>query len=170
MPDGDGFWLLEHIATLVHPPVVLLMSGHADAEIAMRALDRGAYDYVPKPFRPEGGYFSGWKALEQVELSKELERLRDEQRGQFQPVSGIITRSSLMQDVLGMVKRVAAFKTTVLITGESGTGKELVARSLHAQSERASNAFVAVNCGAIPEHLLESELFGHKKGGALLTP
>ena len=164
MPAGDGFWLLEQIATLSSPPVVLLMSGHADAEVAMRALDRGAYDYVPKPFRPEEVIFRVRRALEQMELSQELERLRQAQRGQLQPISGMITRSTLMQDILGVVKRVAAFKTTVLITGESGTGKELIARSLHAQSERASSAFVAVNCGAIPEHLLESELFGHKKG------
>ena len=122
------------------------MSGHADAEVAMRALDRGAYDYVPKPFRPEEVIFRVRRALEQMELSQELERLRQAQRGQLQPISGMITRSTLMQDILGVVKRVAAFKTTVLITGESGTGKELIARSLHAQSERASSAFVAVNC------------------------
>jgi two-component system response regulator AtoC len=164
MPDGDGFWLLEQIATLPRPPIALIMSGHADAEVAIRALDQGAYDYVPKPFRPEEVIFRIRRALERVEMAQELERLRLE-RKQFEVVdSGIITRSKLMQDLLGIVKRVAPFKTTVLITGESGTGKELVARALHDNGDRSDRAFVAVNCGAIPEHLLESELFGHKKG------
>jgi two-component system, NtrC family, response regulator AtoC len=164
MPDGDGFWLLEQIATLARPPIALIMSGHADAEVAIRALDQGAYDYVPKPFRPEEVIFRIRRALERVEMSQELERLRLERKQVDIAASGIITRSKIMHDLLGIVKRVAPFKTTVLITGESGTGKELVARALHDNGDRAHRAFVAVNCGAIPEHLLESELFGHKKG------
>lgn len=164
MPDGDGFWLLQQLATMARPPIALIMSGHADAEIAMRALDQGAYDYVPKPFRPEEVIFRIRRALERVEMALELERLRLERKSLEVSDSGIITRSKVMRDLLSIVKRVAPFKTTVLITGESGTGKELVARALHEHGERASRAFVAVNCGAIPEHLLESELFGHKKG------
>ena len=97
-------------------------------------------------------------------MSQELERLKLERKHVDIADSGIITRSKIMQDLLGVVKRVAPFKTTVLITGESGTGKELVARALHDNGDRALRTFVAVNCGAIPEHLLESELFGHKKG------
>ena len=163
MPDGDGFWLLEKLSTLAHPPIALIMSGHADAETALRALEHGAFDYVPKPFRPEEVIFRVRRALERVQMAAELERLRREHTKNGDRL-GLVTRSKAMLSIIDLVGRVAPFKTTVLITGESGTGKELIARALHDRSDRAESPFVAVNCGAIPEHLLESELFGHKKG------
>ena len=163
MPNGDGFWLLERLSTLAKPPISLIMSGHADADTALRALECGAFDYVAKPFRPEEVIFRVRRAIERAQMAAELKRLRGEHASggvQF----GLVTRAKVMLDTLDLVRRVAPFKTTVLITGESGTGKELVARALHEKGERAQAPFIAVNCGAIPEHLLESELFGHKKG------
>lgn len=163
MPNGDGFWLLEKLSTLSKPPIALIMSGHADADTALRALEHGAFDYVAKPFRPEEVIFRVRRALERVQMAAELERLRRENASSGGGV-GMVTRSKAVLDVLDLVKRVAPFKTTVLITGESGTGKELIARAVHEHGDRTSAPFIAVNCGAIPEHLLESELFGHKKG------
>ena len=163
MPNGDGFWLLNQLSALSDMPVVVLMSAHADVDTALSALSRGAYDYLAKPFRPEELLFRIRRALNQHVLNAELARLR-RQVANSHARHGMISQSELMLKVFDMIERVAPLKTTVMITGESGTGKELIARALHESSDRVEHPFVAVNCGAIPEHLLESELFGHRRG------
>lgn len=163
MPDGDGFWLLNQLSALNDMPVVVLMSAHADVDTALSALSRGAYDYLAKPFRPEELLFRIRRALNQHALNAELVRLRRELSNSHVR-HGMISQSELMLKVFDMIERVAPLKTTVMVTGESGTGKELIARALHESSDRVEYPFVAVNCGAIPEHLLESELFGHRRG------
>jgi two-component system response regulator AtoC len=123
----------------------------------------GAYDYVQKPFKPDEVVLTLRKAEEREALRRENRALKEEIRKEYK-FEDILAKSSNMQDVFRTIAKVADYKTTVLITGESGVGKELVARALHRRSHRSGAPFVAVNCGAIPENLLESELFGHKKG------
>jgi two-component system response regulator AtoC len=140
------------------------MSAHADVETALKAVELGAVDYLPKPARTDEVVFRLRRALELSRLRTEDADLRsqlDDGAGGF---GGIVAGSDAMQRVFGTIRKVAHFKTTVLIQGESGTGKELVARALHDQSGRRTKPFVAVNCGAIPEQLLETELFGHVRG------
>src|SRR5205085_5979436 len=131
--------------------------------LALEAMKAGAYDYLGKPFRPDEVLLVLRKAEERERLRAENRRLRREieaSRG----AGTIVAESAAMKEVLRLAQKVAPAKTTVLITGESGTGKELVARALHELSPRAERPFVAVNCAAIPETLLESEIFGHEKG------
>jgi two-component system response regulator AtoC len=123
----------------------------------------GAYDYVSKPFKPDEIVLALRKAEERESLRRENRALREQMQKDAQ-FSSIIAKSREMTDIFRTITKIADFKTTVLITGESGTGKELVARAIHDRSQRKPSPFVAINCGAIPENLLESELFGHKKG------
>jgi two-component system response regulator PilR (NtrC family) len=126
-------------------------------------MKQGAYDYITKPFRNEEIRLIVKNALERRELRQENQALKEE-LGRRYSFEGLVGKSKAMQDVIALIRKVAASPAKVLITGESGTGKELVARAIHYQSERREQPFVAVNCGAIPENLLESELFGHEKG------
>jgi two-component system response regulator AtoC len=136
--------------------------------VAIEAMKRGAYDYISKPFRPDEVLLVLKKAEERERLFREnvslkqalAERRREDPKG----IAGVIAGAPRMQELLRTTRKIAEYKTTVLVTGESGTGKELIARAIHDLSPRANEAFVAVNCGAIPESLIESELFGHKKG------
>jgi DNA-binding NtrC family response regulator len=163
MPGIDGLELLPQLARRLPGATLILMSAHGGPELAIEAMQRGAYDYLAKPFTPS-------EALLTIRKARERERLRRENallRRDVQRVVGerpVVAASEAMIEVLELVERAAEFKSTVLLTGESGTGKEVLARVIHAQSPRRNDAFVAVNCAAIPENLLESELFGHARG------
>ncbi|WP_342375748.1 sigma-54 dependent transcriptional regulator [Myxococcus stipitatus] len=163
MPRKDGLTLLRE-AREAHPELtVVVMSAYGSQEQALEAVSAGAYDYVQKPFKPEEIVFALRKAEERERLLRENRRLK---LGGVPvvPQGHILGESASLQAVLRQVARLAPVDTTVLISGESGTGKELIARELHTRSPRAPLPFVAVNCGAIPGGLLESELFGHAKG------
>jgi two-component system response regulator AtoC len=142
---------------------VIVMSAFGSLDVAIEAMKRGAYDYIAKPFKPDEVVLVLRKAEERQRLSRENLRLRGELAGRFEPKL-LLGESPALGEVRRQIARIAPVKTTVLITGESGTGKELVARAIHELSPRASMPFVAVNCGAIPAELIESELFGHAKG------
>ncbi len=163
MPGLDGLELLPQLARRLPGATIILMSAYGTADLAIEAMKRGAYDYLSKPFQPSEVLLILRKARERerMRLANQLLR-RDVQR-----VVGerpIVAASPVMIDLLEVMERAAAYKSTVLLIGESGTGKEVLARAIHAQSPRRNEAFVAINCGAIPETLLESELFGHSKG------
>jgi two-component system response regulator AtoC len=168
MPKMDGIKLSQEIAARDLPTTVVVMSAYGTVETAVEAMRAGAYDYIMKPFRSDEVILTLRKAEEREQLRRENRELR--RRVSTQSVEpplefeGLMARSAAMQRVFKTVAKVADVKSTVMLAGESGTGKELVARALHARSGRAARPFVAVNCGAIPETLLESELFGYKRG------
>ncbi|HEX6839505.1 MAG TPA: sigma-54 dependent transcriptional regulator [Polyangia bacterium] len=168
MPKLGGLELVDEIKKRALPTTVILMSAFGSVDVAIEAMKRGAYDYVSKPFRPDEVVLVLKKAEERERLSRENAALKQQlaraEKGDARGAPSMIARGPKMQEIFRTIKKIAEYKTTVLITGESGTGKELVARALHDQSPRGGGPFVAVNCGAIPESLLESELFGHKKG------
>ncbi len=163
MPGGDGIALTRAIGERQPGATVIVMSAYGSHDAAIEAMKAGAYDFLPKPFKPDDVLLCLRKAEERERLTRENRRLRTELRGTF-PADAMVGASEPMQAVLRQVAKVAPQKTTVLIHGESGTGKELVARALHERSPRAAMPFVAVNCGAIPGELLETELFGHARG------
>ncbi len=163
MPDGNGLDLLRELKESGSPSSVILMTAYTSTKSAIEAMKLGAYDYVPKPFDIEELKVVLHRALEKNRLYEENTYLRREltQRYAF---SNIIGRSPRMQAIFSLVERVARTSSTVLISGESGTGKELIARAIHYTSPRATHRFLSINCGAMPENLLESELFGHERG------
>ena len=163
MPGMDGLALLREIQGARPDLTVIVMSAYGSQDAAIEAMKAGAYDYVSKPFKRDEVVLVLRKAEERERLLGENRRLRTELAGEYPP-SGLVGPSAAMQEVLRQIRKVAPQKTTVLVLGESGTGKELVARAIHEQSPRASFPFVAVNCGAIPRELIESELFGHVRG------
>lgn len=161
MPDGTGFDVLAAAKSRSAATQVILITAHSTVDNALEAMKGGAYDFVTKPFEPRELALLVNKALEKHVLTVENERLR----AQVQPKSNdVIGRSVAMQRVMDLVERIAPTKATVLITGESGTGKEQIARAIHDRSDRAQGPFLVLNCGALPENLMESELFGHEKG------
>ena len=168
MPQHDGRWLLEQAKDL--RVAFVMMSAYVDQDVAVECLKLGARDYISKPFKPDEVTHKLKMALDMLELQSAqtvLERENQRLRGELQlPVNagGIIFASQKIREVMGLVAKVASYKSTVLLLGESGTGKELVAKLVHERSPRAEGPFVAINCGAIPEQLLESELFGYVKG------
>ncbi len=163
LPDGDGIDLMTHLKGM-HPDCqVIILTGHGTIESAIRATQKGAFHFITKPFNMEELMSLVDKALAHKKLQQENQQLRTELHKKYQ-FEHIIGKSEGIQNVLSMIERVADSDSTVLVTGESGTGKELVARAVHYNSPRADQAFVAINCGAIPAELLESELFGHVKG------
>ena len=165
-PDPDstseGFALLEQILAVAPDTKVIVLTGQNDRANALRAIDMGAYDFFAKPFEPELLTLTIDRAFRLYDLQQENKRLQAMR--QPDAMSGIITRDPEMLRVCRVVEKVANTNATVLILGESGTGKELLARGLHESSTRRSQRFVAINCAAIPENLLESELFGYEKG------
>ncbi len=163
MPGKSGLDLLRGIREAQADALVVMITAFATTETAIAAMKEGAYDYLTKPFKVDEIKLVVQKALEKKLLTSENARLRLELRSERQQRQ-LVGNSARMQQVYEMVTRIAPTKTNVLIAGESGTGKELVARAIHAESDRASAPFVALNCAAIPENLLESELFGHVKG------
>ncbi len=163
MPRMDGLALLRQIHARAPELTVIVMSAYGSHDAAIEAMKAGAYDYLSKPFRPDEVVLVLRKAEERERLWRENRRLRAELAAEYRP-DHIVGSSEALAEVLRDVRKVAPQKTTVLVQGESGTGKELVARALHELSPRASFPFVAVNCGAIPAELLESELFGHVRG------
>jgi two-component system response regulator AtoC len=166
MPRMDGMAFLRSAADKLKDTSVIMMSAYGTVDTAIEAMKLGAYDYISKPFKTDEVLLTLRKADERERLKRENLMLRN----QIQRIeksynfSNIVAKSKGMQSVFDLIKKVADYKTTVLITGESGTGKELVARAIHFNGARHSGPLVSVNCGGIPETLLESELFGYKKG------
>ncbi len=163
MPRMDGLAFLREIKKTEIEATVIVMSAYGTADIAIEAMKLGAYDYISKPFKPDEIILTLRKAEEREQLRRENQLLRNEVAREYS-FENIVSKNENMQKIFDVIRKVSHYKSTVLITGESGTGKELVARALHYNSDRAQNPFIAVNCGAIPENLLESELFGHAKG------
>ena len=163
MPRLDGWGLLSALSERKNAPVVIMMSAYGEPETALKVMKNGAYDYISKPFTNEDVLLTLRKAEERERLRRDNVRLREEALKQFS-FENILAQSPKMLEVFAIIRKISEYKTTVLIMGESGTGKELIARALHFNSPRRDNPFVAVNCGAIPADLLESELFGHVKG------
>jgi two-component system, NtrC family, response regulator AtoC len=163
MPKMGGLDLLTTLKAKGNEATVIVMSAYGNMDLALEAMKAGAYDYVQKPFKPDEVVLALRKAEERELLRRENRALRDEIRKEHR-FEDILAKSQKMQDIFRTISKIAEYKTTVLVAGESGVGKELVARAIHHRSSRRGGPFVAVNCGAIPENLLESELFGHKKG------
>lgn len=163
MPGMDGLAFFREIKSKGHTLPVIIMSAYGTIDTAVEAIKEGAYDYISKPFRQDEILLTLKKAEERERLASENMRLRQEVEKTYS-FSNIIGKSEKIQDLFNAIKKVAGVRSTVILGGESGTGKELVAKAIHYNSDRKGEAFVAVNCGAIPENLIESELFGHVKG------
>jgi two-component system response regulator PilR (NtrC family) len=161
--ERDGLAVLEGAKSGANPPEVILVTAFASADTALAAMKLGAYDYLTKPFQVDEINAVIHRALEKKQLVEQNRALRERVAGRSR-LAQLLGKSRAMQRVFELITKVQSTKTSVLITGESGTGKELVARALHTEGTRGTAPFVAVNCGAIPEALMESELFGHKKG------
>ena len=166
MPKMNGMEFLKAARDKTGTGTVIMMSAYGSIDTAIEAMKLGAYDYISKPFKTDEVYLTLKKAEERESLKKENRILKE----RIEKIEGdykfhnMVTRSKAMQSLFQMADKAAQYKTTVLILGDSGTGKELFARGIHYSSDRAQKPLVPVNCGGIPENLLESELFGHKKG------
>jgi len=163
MPAMDGIELLENIKTLDPDLPVIMMTAHGTIDKAVEAMQKGAYSYILKPFDNERLTIYVKKAVSLFQVVKENRQLRETVASQYR-FGNFIGKSKPIRDVFEMIRKVAPSNATVLIEGESGTGKELVAKSIHFNSPRRDKSFIAVNCSALAESLLESELFGHEKG------
>ena len=163
MPRLDGISTLKKIKAISQETIVIMITAYASADTAIRAMKEGAYDYITKPFKVEEIKLIIKNALEKKNLQKENVLLKQVVRDRYH-FENILGQSSKMLDLYKLLEKVAPTKTNILITGESGTGKELVAKAIHYNSPRKEKPFVTLNCGAIPEALIESELFGHMKG------
>ncbi|MDH5669447.1 MAG: sigma-54 dependent transcriptional regulator [Nitrospira sp.] len=163
LPDIDGISIIDRLARLDAKIIPIMVTGFGTIETAVRAMKSGAYDFITKPFEPETVVVVVRKAVEMYRLRQENHLLRKAVREQYR-LEQLVGTSEPIRQVLDFVQKVADSDSTVMIQGESGTGKELVARMLHFNSTRKDRPLVPVNCGAIPENLLESELFGHEKG------
>ncbi|HMC23022.1 MAG TPA: sigma-54 dependent transcriptional regulator, partial [Thermoanaerobaculia bacterium] len=160
MPVLDGIEVLENLKQQKVPSPVIMVSGHGDIQTAVECTKRGAFDFLEKPLNRDKLLLSVRNAVRTQKLEEEVDELRERTEREYQ----LVGRTKGMQDLMDQIERAAPTKATVLIQGESGTGKELVAREIHRRSSRAGQTFVQVNCAAIPEELIESELFGHEKG------
>ncbi len=163
MPGMTGLEVLQRVKERCRDLPVIIITAHATVEMSIQALRRGAYDMLTKPFEPEELVFRVKNALQQAQLTEENRELRRELEEKLQ-FDNIIGSSGALRNVLDKVGKVAARDTSILITGESGTGKELIAQAVHVHSSRKDNKFIAINCGGLPESILESELFGYRKG------
>jgi len=160
LTDGDGLALLERLRASPAPPAVVMISGHANVEAAVRAVKLGAYDFLEKPLSLERVVLTAQKAIEHRDLRVEVARLREQESSE----TTLVGESPAMRKLREEIATVAPTDARVLVSGENGTGKELVARAIHRQSARSRSPLVEVNCAAIPEELIESELFGHVRG------
>ncbi len=163
MPRMDGLAFLKHAATQGFDAAIIMMSAYGTIDTAVEAMKLGAADYISKPFKPDEILLKLGQIEERNRLREENIRLRDAVQETFS-FQNIVAKSDSMREIFDTIRKVADYKTTVLITGESGTGKELIARAIHFNGARKHKPIVAVNCGGLPENLLESELFGHVKG------
>lgn len=163
MPQESGLDFLRELKTKGNEAAVIMITAYGSEKVAVEAMKSGAYDYLPKPFEVDELRLVVAKALEHLDLAEENQRLKRQlvSEGQF---GAMIGSSRSMRELFELADRVAQAEVTVLIEGESGTGKELLAREIHHRSNRGSKSFVALNCAALPEHLIESELFGYEKG------
>jgi two-component system response regulator AtoC len=163
MPRMDGREFLKNFQGTRNPAIIITMSAYGTLDLAIETMQLGAYDYISKPFKPAEIILTLKKAEERERLQRENLLLRQEVQRKYN-FQNLIGKSAHMMHVCEMIKKISQHTSPVLITGESGTGKELVAKAIHYNGARSPRPFLAVNCGAIPENLLESELFGHKKG------
>jgi two-component system response regulator GlrR len=163
LSDRDGIALMEEVHGVNPDLPAIILTAHGTIESAVEAMRKGAYSYLTKPFEPQDLLLQIERALDHRRLNSEIKRLKGllEETNNF---GNIIARSSRMRSVLDVVTRIAKLDSTVYIHGESGTGKELIAKAIHLASARSEEAFIPLNCAALPETLLESELFGHEKG------
>ena len=163
MPGMDGIELLEKVKAEYPETVIIIITAYGSIESAVKAMKMGAGDYLLKPFKPEHLSLVMERITQQRKLASEYQYLRD-RLDKMTRFDNIIGQSPPMEEMFQLIPEVARSDAVVLITGETGTGKELVAKAIHAKSKRAQHPFIAINCGAMPETLLESELFGHQKG------
>ena len=164
LPDGDGIQLLQEFREIDRELVFIIVTAYGEIETAVEAVKAGAYDFVEKPVDFDSLLLTIEKALETRKLRRQVAALREQHRWRFASID-LVGRSHAMQRIVETVGKVAEAETAaVLLTGESGTGKDLVARVIHAQSPRADQPFLEINCSALPENLVESELFGHERG------
>ena len=163
MPGMNGMEVLQAIKAKQHDIPVIMITAYATVEMSIQALRKGAYDMLTKPFEPDELVYRVKNALQQRQLLEENRELRAELEDKFR-FDNIIGACEGLKSVLDRVGKVAVRDTSILVTGESGTGKELIAQAIHYNSPRRERRFVAINCGALPENVLESELFGYKKG------
>ena len=163
MPGADGLSLIRALTREEPPTLVILMTGYGSMDSAEQAMKLGAFDYLTKPLERDELLLTVGRAFDRIRLMQENRLLRQQLEARFR-VEGIVGSHFRMQEVFDKLHKVSGSNSTVLITGESGTGKELVARAIHRHSPRRERPFVAVSCAAIPETLIESELFGHEKG------
>jgi two-component system response regulator AtoC len=166
MPIMDGIEFLKQVKKLRFTPTIIMMSAYGTIDTAIKAMKLGAYDYISKPFKPDEVLLALKKAEERKHLKKENYHLKERIKAieDVDGFYGIIGRSDAIQKIFNVTAKVAQFNTTVLVTGESGTGKELIAKAIHLSSHRSDKPLISINCGGIPENLLETELFGHLKG------
>lgn len=163
MPDVDGMQVLENAILKTPKTMCIILTGHGTIKSSVEAIKKGAFDYITKPVLPSELLIFVEKALKYKNLEEENIRLKKELRGRYH-YKNIVGTSKVIKKIYDLIEKVSDTDGTVLITGASGTGKELIARSLHYNSQRSDKPMVVINCGAIPETLLESELFGHEKG------
>jgi DNA-binding NtrC family response regulator len=163
LPDMDGLALLKEVKRIAPETLVVMITGFATVDSSVEAIRAGAYDYIPKPFTATQLRILIGRAAQQVRLVQDNAHLRDQLKKHYS-FENIIGTSESIQKVFSVVSRVAPTEASVFISGESGTGKELIARAIHTHSRRSGRPFMAINCAALPDHLLESELFGHEKG------
>lgn len=161
LPDGNGMDFLAETAALANPPTVIVMTAHGTSDMAVRAIQQGAFDFLTKPFDAARLKVTLANAAAQLQLGKRVDELSRLERDHY---CNFIGKSTAMQAVYKTIDSLAASDATGFIVGESGTGKELAAEAIHQQSPRRAAEFIAINCGAIPGELMESELFGHVKG------
>jgi DNA-binding NtrC family response regulator len=163
MPEMDGLEALEKIRQLAYAPLVIIVTAHGSEKIAVEAMKKGAYDYIAKPYEVDELRLTASRALERILLERENRRLSEELK-RHEKFGEIIGDSKPMREVFDRIEKVCQTDAAVLIEGESGTGKEMVAQEIHRRSHRSTGPFVIMNCAALPENLIESELFGHEKG------